>query len=159
AIAAHRAVRTKSVDGFLWFGAPLAALLALRTAITHRFWGTWVTTPHEAMGAWHGWGDLVATAATRLAGLLVDQEYGLLIYGPVFVIAAAGLVAMARANRTLVSKILVAAGGYLLAVLLPVTNIHGWTGGWSPPARFWVPIVPLIALGLIAGLRALPRPA
>jgi hypothetical protein len=49
-------------------------------------------------------------------------------------------------------------GGYLLLVLLPVTNAHGWTGGWSPAARFWVPLVPLLALPVAAAARAVPRP-
>jgi uncharacterized membrane protein len=41
--------------------------------------------------------------------------------------------------------------------MLPITNVHGWTGGWSPPARFLVPIVPLLAIGLVAAVRATPR--
>ena len=158
AIAAIRLAGERDAMKAWCFLTPLAALLGIRSAITDRFWGTWVTTPHEAIGAWTGWRDLLGAAGTRLAGMLVDQEYGLLIYGPVFLAAVAGLAAMVRSNRSLVSKISVAAGAYLVAVLLPLTNIHGWTGGWSPPARFWVPIVPLLAFGLTAGFRALPRP-
>jgi hypothetical protein len=159
AIAAVRLGRERSLLNVALAVVPFAALVALRTAIVHHFWGTWLTTPHEVMGEWTGWGDLAATAGTRLAGLLVDQEYGLLTYAPVFIVAGAGLAVMWRTNRPLLWKVAIAAGGYLVAVVLPITNVHGWTGGWSPPARFWVPIVPLVALGLPAGFRALPRPA
>ena len=49
------------------------------------------------------------------------------------------------------------AGGYLFLVLLPLTNAHGWTGGWSPAARFWVPVIPLLALAVVAAAQRLPR--
>jgi hypothetical protein len=29
-----------------------------------------------------------------------------------------------------------------------VTNVHGWMGGWSPAARFLVPIAPLLWVGV-----------
>lgn len=43
---------------------------------------------------------------------------------------------------------LIVAACYLIPVLLPITNVHGWTGGWSPPARFLLPIVPLLWIGV-----------
>ena len=42
-------------------------------------------------------------------------------------------------------------------VLSPLTNAHGWTGGWSPPARFLVPVLPVVALLVIRGLSVAPR--
>src|SRR5690606_37975575 len=41
---------------------------------------------------------------------------------------------------------------YLALLCLPVTNAHGWTGGWNPPARFLTPIVPLLGIALCAAL-------
>ena len=40
---------------------------------------------------------------------------------------------------------------------MPITNAHGWTGGWSPPARLLLPIVPLLAVGVAAGIQLVPR--
>ncbi len=40
-------------------------------------------------------------AARRPAGLLLDQEFGLLVYAPVFVLAVPGLVALWRRDRAL----------------------------------------------------------
>jgi hypothetical protein len=45
----------------------------------------------------------------------------------------------------------------MISLILPITNAIGWTGGWSPAARFLVPIVPLLAIGVAAGVRTLPR--
>ena len=44
--------------------------------------------------------------------------------------------------------LIVVAAAYLAFVLMPMTNAHGWRGGWSPAARFLVPVVPLAAVAL-----------
>jgi hypothetical protein len=157
AIAAHRLGRRGAVRELVMFAAALGTVVAARTAINHHLWGTWVTTPHARAGEWAGWSTELVTAGRRLAGMLLDQEYGLLPYAPVFVLAAFGLVVLARTRRPLVARICVVAGGYLLPVILPVTNVHGWTGGWSPAARFLVPVVPLLAIAVAAAIRATPR--
>ncbi len=157
AIAVHKLGRRGAARELVSFAAGLAALTAVRTAINYHFWGTWLTTPHAHPGAWAGFATELATAGRRLAGMLLDQEYGLLPYAPVFVLAAFGLLVLARTHRLLVARIGVVAGLYLLTVLLPVINVYEWTGGWSPAARFLVPIVPLLALGVAAAMRATPR--
>jgi len=93
---------------------------------------------------------------TGLPGLLFDQEFGLLAYAPVFVLAVPGLVALWRHSRRLAVIVLV--------LVLSVVSVAGawpmWRGGFNPPARFLVPVVPALALALGArlrlGLRAAP---
>lgn len=84
-----------------------------------------------------------------LAGLLFDQEFGLLVYAPVLVLAAPGLVLLwrSRPRAGLVALALV------VSVLLVSGSWHMWRGGWNPPARFLVPIVPVLAVGLASCLR------
>ncbi len=69
---------------------------------------------------------------TGVLGLLVDQQYGLIVYAPVFAIAAAGLAAMSRRHRRLCLEWIV--------VVVPYTVVtaayHMWWGGYSSPARF-----------------------
>jgi hypothetical protein len=83
---------------------------------------------------------------TGLPGLLLDQEFGLLVYAPMFALATAGVVALWRRSRRLA---LVAA-----ALVLAVISVAGawpmWRGGFNPPARFLVPVVPALALALAA---------
>jgi hypothetical protein len=85
---------------------------------------------------------------TGLPGLLLDQEFGLLVYAPVFALAAPGIVALWRRSRRLA---LVAA-----ALVLAVVSVAGawpmWRGGFNPPARFLVPVVPALALAVAARL-------
>jgi hypothetical protein len=156
-VAADRLRREALPRVALAFAGPLAALVIASVALRHRMWGAWLTTPRERMGEWHGVMATLATAGTRLAGMLADQEFGLLPYAPVFLLCAAGTVALGKTRPAVVVRLWLVAGGYLLAVMLPMVNVHGWTGGWSPAARFVVPIVPLLALALAAGLRSAPR--
>lgn len=139
------------------YAAAFGAMLIARAFITHRFWGTWMTTPIAKTGEWTGVWAMLTTAAGRLAGLLVDQEFGLLPYAPVFLIAAFGFAVLRRERSRPGLCIVLVAGAYLTTILLPVSNAIGWTGGWSPAARFLVPIVPLLAIAVAAGVRVTPR--
>jgi hypothetical protein len=39
----------------------------------------------------------------------------------------------------------------------PVLNAHGWRGGWTPAARFLVPVAPFLAVLAFAAVAYLPR--
>ncbi len=151
-------LRQRLVAQLLAFGTGLAAALLLRTAITYRFWDSLLTTPHARAGSWQGWTDLASTSAVRLAGLMVDQEFGLLLYAPILMLAAIGMFEVVRTNTSLLWKLLLVVGCHLLVILLPVTNVHGWTGGWSPTARFLTPVVPLLAIPVALIIPRCPRP-
>ena len=86
---------------------------------------------------------------TGLPGLLFDQEFGLLVYAPVFVLAVPGLLALWRRSRRLAVITAVLA----VAVMAVAGAWPMWRGGFNPPARFLVPIVPALALAVAARLR------
>ncbi len=89
------------------------------------------------------------TLPEGLAGLLLDQEFGLLIYAPVFALALPGLFALARTRWRLALVVASTIG----AVLVTAGTWHMWRGGFNPPARFLVPIVPFLALAVASALR------
>jgi hypothetical protein len=151
-LTAWRQHRTVNAAAFV---TAAAALLGVRTFVNHHFWGTWVTTPHAALGPGMGIGDTVKTAALRLAGMLVDQEFGLLIYAPFLLLVPLGLFVMRE--RTVARAVMFVSLGYLALILWPVTNVHGWQGGWNPAGRFVLPVVPLLALALPSAIWAAPR--
>lgn len=91
----------------------------------------------------------LATLRDGLPGLLLDQEFGLLVYAPLFALAVPGLWLLFRqgARRALTVLALV------LTVLLVAGSWPMWRGGFNPPARFLVPVIPALALALAAKLR------
>jgi hypothetical protein len=84
-----------------------------------------------------------------LPGLLLDQEFGLLVYAPIFVLALPGFVLLLRRDR----RGALAAVMLVLATLVLAGSWPMWRGGWNPPARFLLPVVPALALGLAAAFQ------
>jgi hypothetical protein len=156
-VLAFRAARTRAVSPHkaLALIGGLALLLLVRTGVNHAFWGTWVTTPHAALGRPAGIAATAREAGIRFAGMTIDQEFGLLPYAPILLLVPIGLATMR--DRQVAAGIVFASVCYIAPILWPVTNVHGWTGGWSPAARFMVPIVPLLALALPPGFLYIPR--
>jgi hypothetical protein len=78
-----------------------------------------------------------------ILGLLFDQKFGILAYSPVYILVVAGAWIMLRdrAERLYAVQLIVTAALFLVAT----TRLYMWWGGSSAPARFLVPIVPLVA--------------
>ena len=87
--------------------------------------------------------DADGSPVRALVGLAIDRSFGLLPYAPLFLIAVAGLGRLVRLRAW--EALLVGA-----AVVLPILPWRMWWGGQCPPARFLVPLVPVLALALAA---------
>ena len=150
----------RRLAGVFWCLAPVAGFAAIRTFVTFVFWGTLVTSPHAAPVAVAGAGATVVEIVTRVFGLLIDQEHGLLAYAPVYLLIIPGALITRKTNRRRFRDACVLVAAYLIPVLMPAINKHGWDGGWSPAARFLVPITPILfvlAFGYVARLKRVPR--
>ena len=123
----------------------VSLLLACRVALNLDFWGFVLTNPHEHLGAWPGMKAYVGESAIRMLGLLFDARHGLLLSAPVYLLGPAAWLVLRRELPAAARELLLLVALYLLFVILPTTNIHGWRGGWSPAARFLVPIAPFLA--------------
>ena len=99
----------------------------------------WGRRPEFALG----------TLAEGLPGLALDQEFGLLPYAPVMALCAAGFVRLARDG----TRQAWAALALVAVVVGTAASWHMWRGGFNPPARFLMPLLPVLALGLAAAVR------
>ena len=105
------------------------------------FWGTsWPTAPYGGQPET----DLLHLIVGA-PGLVFDQEYGVLPYAPVFVMAVAGLLGMWRTGgdaRRL--------SGEIVLVVVPLISSVGahnmWWGGSAPPGRPVVSVLPLLGV-------------
>jgi hypothetical protein len=155
-------LRDRSRWAFALTGAAMAAVYALyqRTAF-----GT--LSPLARYGGSVPPAMTNATPARTLVGLFVDGAYGLLPYAPVYLLALAGIAVLARrppgpTPRSDAPPSHAAAAGVrwallcaAIGVLLPVLGWRNWWG-FSPPARFTIPLVPVLGLALAARLAAYP---
>ncbi|HEY7499576.1 MAG TPA: hypothetical protein VH740_13745 [Vicinamibacterales bacterium] len=139
------------------FAAGTAFVVVLRTLVNYHFWGSMVGGPHARfVTEWPGLPATIRETMYRATALLSDQEFGLLPYAPIMLLAIPGFISLARSRRDVAWPIALVIVFYGSLIVCPLTNIHGWTGGWNPPARFLTPIVPLLGVFVYAGLRAAP---
>ena len=95
----------------------------------------------------------VTFPSLRSAAELLASDKGLLVLTPLAVAGLGGLLALrrgdARREATLSLAVCLAFLVYNSAYFLPF-------GGWGPGPRFLVPVLPFLALGIAAALRAAP---
>jgi hypothetical protein len=148
--------------------------VGLLSVIAHQHWG-WFRrqrgvvaataalglVPHAALHLWtlREWGHLgggfmtdslpfsLGGLQTGALGLIFDRERGLVGYAPIFLIVPACWAFTWRATwRGIVP---------ILLLFLPMAAFVVWGAGFSPPARYVVPILPFLAY---AAARGLERP-
>jgi 4-amino-4-deoxy-L-arabinose transferase-like glycosyltransferase len=90
-----------------------------------------------------GINDLEGTVRGAV-GLFLDQQWGLFVAAPVFILTLVGIIEMAqdRGRR----KEMVWIGVVALPYFLVIANYAQWWGEWCPPARYLAPVLPLLAL-------------
>lgn len=88
--------------------------------------------------------------------LFFGGSEGLLIYAPQYLLGLFGLAGMWRRNRLGFWLSLSLLVPYVLAA---ASHDRGGAGGWSPPCRYFVPVIPVLAFGLAEWLEERPSAA
>ncbi|MCL4459975.1 MAG: hypothetical protein M1136_06840 [Chloroflexi bacterium] len=132
----------------LLFIIPLFLSGILLMSYYYYLYGTIVPNYHDHAGA-----QGVLGTINGLFGSFLDQQWGLLVYSPIYMLLFAGLVRLWKERRSELFWIAVIGLPYLLFI----ANYHLWWGEWCPPARYLVPLTPLFVVGIasaIASIRA-----
>jgi hypothetical protein len=145
--------------------------LAFLIAWTYRVWlvqqprrvwvalGGLLVLPQLALHIWtvYEWGNLggphmldyipfsLAWLPRGGLGMIFDRERGLLGYAPVYVLIPACWALTWRQSWPLAVPI--------MSLFLPLAAFVSWDGGFSPAARFLVPITPLLILPVASAMR------
>ena len=88
-----------------------------------------------------------------LAGLVFDQQFGVLTTAPVYAMAAVGWLALLRERTRLALALLIVTVPYVIAV----STYAMWWGGTSAPARFLGALLPLAAIPIALAWTKYPR--
>ncbi len=103
---------------------------------------------------WKSGADLRLFVSGAMA-LLFDQQWGLLVHSPVYLLTFVGLLGMLRPDRKDEHRQLVWLVFLSLPYLALICSYQHWGGLWCPPGRYLTPLLPLCALPLALSLRAL----
>src|SRR4030095_2341482 len=145
-------LRNAARNSKIWVVAGIYAIsLAAWFAFFYVIWGT--PLPMAP------YGSLVQTTPLNLRfgvpGLLFDQEYGLVAYAPVYILAVTGLYQMWRSGGDL-RRQAVEITFIFTALLLMVGAFGIWWGGTAAPARPTASGLPLLMLPIAAAFRSAP---
>jgi hypothetical protein len=162
ALGVGRLVRAGRLRTALGVATALAAIGAAYLVVHRLVYGGWTV---YAAGDHFTGGELTVAGehpdrvgrTRRLAGLLLDEGFGLVVWMPGFVLAVPALAALARRSwRTAVVLVAPLAAGWATATWVALT-MHGW---WWP-GRQVVVVVPCLVLAVAwwAGRVPAVRPA
>ncbi len=135
---------------YLWYLLPVMALFVFMEVYSYKVWGSLdpaLNYLNEMVGV-----SVKLFAVLPFAGLLgisFDQNFGLLVNFPLFIFLFVGMV-LALKKKFLAYNVLILAVSIPYIILL--TTFRDWSGGWSPPARFLVVLLPLWAFYLAYAL-------
>ncbi len=87
--------------------------------------------------------------------LLFDQQWGLLVHSPVYLLVFVGLLTMLRCGRSAEHRQLAWLAFLSVPYLVMISAFKHWGGLWCPPGRYLTPLVPLFALPLARSLHVL----
>lgn len=152
-VLAHRQKGTMRV-----LAAPAGLLLVSvfgLVVLSHHWYRHWSLGPSIITAVTiSGEHSLIAAAAALFAhpwvgllGILFDQQSGILLASPVFVLAISGVMSLWSRKRTLAVGCLLT----FLSVYLPNGAFSVWDGGFASPARLLTPAIPVLAIG-VAGI-------
>jgi hypothetical protein len=130
---------------------PIAISVLLWLYSFHVMYG--VFDPEAPYGGYTRLYVLNANIPRSLLGVLLDQKFGLLIYSPVYALAAVGCWLMLRRTELRWFGAALALGA--AALVISNARLYMWWGGSSAPARFLVPILPFLAPMIAVAIRDL----
>ncbi|MEZ5287912.1 MAG: hypothetical protein R2712_24565 [Vicinamibacterales bacterium] len=128
-------------DGWRAVRAFLALPVVSAAAWFAFFWVIWGTpNPSAPYGSYTQ--SAFANVGRGLAGLLLDQQFGLLANAPIFGVAIFGFASLARRSGRLAAELAL----LLVCYASAVGAYQMWWGGYSAPARFLVAALPAAVL-------------
>ena len=113
---------------------------ALLSYLFHRWYGSYLPNAQYPAGL-----TLIQTnqIGAGTLGLLLDRHFGLLPYAPIYVFSLAGLIYAFIKDRLLG---ILLSGAFLTVFLQHAASTN--LLGWAPEGRFWVAILPMLAVSL-----------
>lgn len=133
-----------------WRASPgrvaLAAAVFLAPQVAFHLWTvrTWGSLGGPQM--LDGLPFTLAGAGRGLAGLVMDRQSGLIAYAPMYIALGACWACSRAATRWLLVPV--------AALVVPMSSYVVWWAGFSPAARYLVPIIPFCAVAVADSLRA-----
>jgi hypothetical protein len=150
AVVAHR--RREAIPSLAAVTGLLVASVLGVALLTYVWFHSWIPGRQISLGGHSSWVELLTKnfhLTVGYAGVLFDQQSGLLFASPVFILAIAGILLLWRRREHSLALICVLIAA---AVYLPAASWSIWYGGFASPARLLTPLLPVLAVGIASAL-------
>lgn len=130
----------RKIVPYIIYLLPIAVLFFLLELYNYKVWGTLNPGIDQVN---NNNIPLVRNPFPGMLGIFLDQEYGILLNFPMFLFLSVGVVLMFKKQFAFYTlSVLLVSVPYILAF----STIRHWSGGWCPPARFFMTLLPLYSL-------------
>ncbi len=135
----------KDLKYYLYYILPVTILFIIFEIYNYKVWGSLNPTINEVNDIHGGSKPFVVAPFNGILGVFFDQEFGLFVTFPIFILLIPGIV-LATRRKFLSYNLLM----LILSIpyILLVTSFKAWSGGWGPPARFILVLLPLYSFYL-----------
>lgn len=124
---------------YIWATLPLCISALLLEVYSVIIWGSWNPAANQI---YSGSKPFEVLPFKGMLGILFDRNFGLLVCFPLCFLLVGGIIlAWRRQWRFYNVSILLLTVPYIIEF----TSFRHWSGGWSPPARFMLVLLPLYA--------------
>ena len=139
----------RNLKDYLYFLLPLALLSIALEVYTYTAWGTLNPAANQINGNSK---PFEVSPFSGMLGVFFDQKHGLLLCFPIGIFGLTGLI-LSLKKRYLPYNLLM----LVLSVpyIIAFTSFRHWGGGWSPPARFVLVLLPLYSFYIAYALERL----
>ena len=135
----------KDMKYYLYYILPVTILFILFEIYNYKVWGSLNPTINEVNDIHGGSKPFVVAPFNGILGVFFDQEYGLFVNFPIFILLLPGVVLATRRKFLSYNLLMLTLS---IPYILLVTSFKAWSGGWGPPARFILVLLPLYSFYL-----------
>ncbi len=129
--------KLKYITPYLFYLVPVTVLFLVLELYNYKVWGT-LNPGIDQIN--NNSIPLVRNPFPGILGIFFDQEYGILLNFPMFLFLIVGVMLAAKKRFAFyTASILIISLPYILAF----STLRHWSGGWCPPARFLMTLLPL----------------
>ena len=133
----YKQYKLKDIRPYSAYLAPVSILFAALEIYNFIVWGTFNPAANQINDKSV---PFQVSPLKGLVGTFFDQQYGLLITFPLFLFLFIGIILATKKHYWRYNVLMIALS---LPYLLIVNSFSLWSGGWSPPARFILVLLPL----------------
>ena len=137
--------RYKNMKYYLYYILPVTILFIIFEIYNYKVWGTLNPTINEVNDIHGGSNPFVVAPFNGILGVFFDQEYGLFVNFPLFILLLPGIVLVTRRKFLSYNLLMLILS---IPYILLFTSFKAWSGGWGPPARFILVLLPLYSFYL-----------